>query len=394
LLLAPQTFFPALGHIRIGLITAALAMGTYLLHRFTTQQPILHITRETWITIYLAGWTALTVPLSYWPGGSASLLLDLFGKALAVFWLLGNLLNTLPRLRQAVWALSLMAIPLAAFGIHQYLSGHFIPDQQVTRIVGYEAPLTANPNDLALMLNLILPLSMALFLMVERPGLRMLLLAGMALNGAAVILTFSRGGLLTLMTTVAMYLWRLRRRPERRWVWAALVVALLCIPLLPASYVDRVSTITDIESDPTGSSQARWQDTLAALSLVAQNPLIGTGLGMNILALNSVRGPRWKEIHNVYLQYAVDLGIPGLVLFLLLFVGCIRAAGTPLRRAGGGPGFRDLRYLAEGIQISLIAFAVAGLVYPAAYHFYFYYIAGLAVAVRAAFETEKRRLCP
>ena len=45
---------------------------------------------------------------------------------------------------------------------------------------------------------------------------------------------------------------------------------------------------------------------------------------------------------------------------------------------------RDLFLLAEGIQVSLFAFAIAALFHPVAYHFYFYYIAGLALAARAA----------
>jgi hypothetical protein len=56
----------------------------------------------------------------------------------------------------------------------------------------------------------------------------------------------------------------------------------------------------------------------------------------DMLALNAVRGDYWVAIHNVDLQYAVDLGLPGLVLFLLLLFGCIRRLGGLRRRDGGG----------------------------------------------------------
>ena len=36
------------------------------------------------------------------------------------------------------------------------------------------------------------------------------------------------------------------------------------------------------------------------------------------------------------------------------------------------------------MRIGLLAFAVAGLFHPVAYYFYFYYLAGLAVAVQRA----------
>ena len=171
---------------------------------------------------------------------------------------------------------------------------------------------------------------------------------------------------------------------------AALVIALVSIPLLPSGYLDRLSTIKDTEADQTGSAQERWRDMIAAASFILRNPIIGAGVGMNVLALNEERGATWMNVHNVYLQYAVDLGIPGLVLFLLLMVGCIKSAMFVQRHSAGVPAFRELFYLAEGIQISLIAFSVAALFHPVAYHFYFYYIAGLAIAVKAMYEAEHK----
>ena len=194
---------------------------------------------------------------------------------------------------------------------------------------------------------------------------------------------------MTLATTFAMYLWRLRKRPERRWAVAALVIALVCIPLLPSGYWDRLSTITNKDSDTTGSAQERWRDMVAAANLVIQNPIVGVGVGMNIRALNEERGPYWLAVHNVYLEYAVELGIPGLVLFLMLLAGCMKSTMSVQQRSAGVPALRELFCLAEGIHTSLIAFAVAAVFHPVAYHFYFYYMAGLAIAAKAVYETVK-----
>jgi len=344
-----------------------------------------------WLTLCLVGWAVLTVPLSLRPGGSLSFLFQVYLKTLVIFWLLSNVVNTLTRLSQVAWGLSLMAVPLAVTAVENFFSGVFIPEggpQAVKRIVGYDAPLTMNPNDLALMLNLILPLCVALFLGTRKPWVRTLLLAMIVLDVIAVVVTFSRGGFLTLATIIVTYLWRLRTRLEGGWAWSAFVVALACLPLLPSGYFDRLSTITNIESDSTGSAQERWRDMLATANLVVQNPIVGVGVGMNILALNEERGHYSVPVHNVYLEYAVELGILGLVLFLMLLAGCMKSTMSVQRRSAGVPALRELFYLAEGIQTSLIAFAVAALFHPVAYHFYFYYMAGLAIAVSAAYETE------
>jgi O-antigen ligase len=308
----------------------------------------------------------------------------MYFKTLAIFWLLANVVDTRPRLRRAAGCLVLMTVPLAAFAVHAFATGQFIEaDGPVRRIAGVDAPLTQNPNDLALMLNLVLPLALALAQAAERAATRLAFLACALLDAIGVILTFSRAGFICLALIAIVSLWKAVRRPWRGWAFAAVVLALIAAPLLPRGYLDRLSTIGDIQSDPTGSAQERWSDTRAALRYVAAHPLLGAGVGMNVLALNEARGASWTNVHNVYLQYAVDLGLPGVALFVALLALCLLATVEAMRRAAAMPA-PDLFLLAEGLQISLVVFAVAALFHPVAYHFYFYYVAGLAIAARAA----------
>jgi hypothetical protein len=89
----------------------------------------------------------------------------------------------------------------------------------------------------------------------------------------------------------------------------------------------------------------------------------------------------------VYLQYAVDLGVPGLVLFLWLFVALFRTAGRVRRRAVNDTAFREVGIVAGSVQAALVAFAVAAFFHPVAYQFYFFCIAGLALAVQNVSRT-------
>src|SRR5207253_8710681 len=118
--------------------------------------------------------------------------------------------------------------------------------------------------------------------------------------------------------------------------------AALTVPLLPSAYVDRLATVKDVQSDPTGSSQARWRDTVAAAQFVAQHPIIGAGIGMDFLALNQIRGNKWLKVHNVYLEYAVDLGVPGLALFLTLLYRVFKGARFARKRLEEVPSQRQL----------------------------------------------------
>lgn len=391
LIIAPQTFFPALASMRIALIAAGLAMLSFLFNRLVRHRPFVEFSREIKIVACLLGWAVVTLPLSYWPGGSLSYLMNVYAKTLIIFWLLSHVVNTLPRLYFVAVSLSLMALPLAVSAVNNFISGKFLAE---SRIIGYDAPLTGNPNDLALTLNLILPLSIGLFLSrTGKPWMRGLLLLGIFMSLAGIIATYSRGGFLTLAVILGMYVWSWLRRPRQRHLaFFALFVALAAVPFLPSNYVDRISTITDIESDESGSAQARWGDTIAGIEYVIFHPIVGAGLGQDVLALNEVRGPTWTVVHNVYLQYAVDLGIPGLVLFVMLLRGAMRSARYAQYTAQerGGPDAKGLFHLAEGIRISLIAFAVAALFHPVGYNFYFYYFAGLAIAARTIATAGKK----
>ena len=88
----------------------------------------------------------------------------------------------------------------------------------------------------------------------------------------------------------------------------------------------------------------------------------------------------------MYLQYAVDLGVPGLALFLLLFGALFRAAGRVRRHGISDVAFRDVGIAAGSVQVALVAFAVAAIFHPVAYQFYFFCVAGLALAVNNVFR--------
>jgi len=384
LLLAPQALFPVLAPFRPALVAVVIGTAAHALDRFLGHQPISIVTREIVLVACLAAWAVLGVPFSLWVGGSISLLLGLFIKSLAIFGLIANVVSTPARFRAISLTLVLASVPLALVAIMHYVSGDIAPGGNYVsfgRIVGYDAPLTHNPNDLALTLNLILPFSVAHLIRARGVLARASLLGIVVLVAAAVVLTFSRAGFLTLATILALYLWKLARSTHRHWAVAVVLLALLAVPLLPGSYLNRMGTITDMRSDRSGSSQARWDGMVAAASLALRHPLLGVGAGMNILALNETRGPSWKEVHNVYLEYAADLGLPGLALFLALFWSCFSRARRTQRAAAGVPGLEDLFHYGVAVEVSLAAFAVAGMFHPVGYNFYFYIFAGLAVAL-------------
>ena len=384
LILAPQSFVPGLGALRPALAAAALGIGALVAARLVRGEPLSRVSPANLPAGLLLGWAVVSIPFSIWPGGSAGVVGGLFLKSLAVFWLLPNVLTTTRRLSGLTLALALMSAPLALSAVQHYASGDIVAGgdyRTVKRIEGYEAPLTQNPNDLALTLNLLLPFAAAHAALARRPLVRLLLGGLVLLDAAGVVLTFSRGGFLTLGVILLLgagLVFRGRRGGALVALLAILLV--LALPLLPASYLGYMRTILHPASDPSGSAQERWSDMVSATRLALASPVLGVGSGMNLLALNGVRGASWKSVHNVYLEYAVDLGLTGLALFLALFAVCLLEARRAERARARAPDGRRLVAIGAASRVSLLAFAVSGMFSPVAYHFYFFYVAGLAVA--------------
>jgi len=390
LLLTPQTVIPALKTLRIALVAGGLAIAAHVFDATLRRRPVLPASPEVVTALALLLWAVLTLPFSYWPGGSVALLSDQYLKALVFFWLIAALVTTRARLRTFGWALVVCSIPLALtalthFGSGTYVTSSAAPLQRIGGIAG----LTGNPNDLALTLNLVIPITGALLCASRGFLARAVAGTSLLLSVPAVIVTFSRAGFLTICAIAVASLMCFVKRRAPIPAAAVLVVACSVVPFLPAGYLERLNTITDIEADRTGSAVGRWSDYQLAVRLVARNPIVGVGLGQDILALDEVRlHPTWRNVHNAYLEYAVDLGVPGFLMFVALVVASLRSARRVEVRASREPALGDLSIIASGVRIALVAFVVAAFFYPVAYQFYFFCIAGLAVALKRVCRSE------
>jgi probable O-glycosylation ligase (exosortase A-associated) len=385
LVAAPQEFVPALAPLRLAFTAAAVAIVAALADRWAGRARTRPWPRELTLVAALLAWAVLTVPLSYWPGGSVGVLLGLYLKSVAVFALLATVVDSEARLRQLVGVLVACAAIIAVTALNHYREGVLMAGAR-DRIAGYgTSGMAGNPNDLALLLNIVIPFEAALMLTTRRYVVKAAAVAVLLASVGGVVVTFSRGGFIALAMTGALCLWQLARRGAVLAVVGVLTASCLAVAFVPDRYAARLETVTNLDADATGSAQDRWRDTVVATTFALHHPLVGAGLGMDYLALNDVRGREWLSVHNTYLNYAVDLGAVGLALFLAIFASAWLGAARVerRRRASDGPRRRDaLRTYATAARIALTTFAVAACFHPIAYHAFFYYLAGLAVAIR------------
>ena len=374
--IAPQAYFTALIPLRLALIAALLSMTAYVASTLSQRNRLTIWGPEVKLIICLVVFAAISIPHSKWRGGSYEVLFDTYLKAVIVFFLIANLLTSERRFHTFLWALAWYSAFNAVSGINAFRHGTFIRGAE--RIYGGgNSPLTANPNDLALTLNLLIPFVGYLFVSSKSRLQRMATGAILIASVAAVVLTYSRAGAITLLSIFLWYVWR-RSGPRR--IGALIGVSLLIGVIIlvgPAGYSDRIASTADFSKDKTGSADQRWTLMKEGVRQTFEHPL-GVGLGMMAL-LNVEEDLGWTGVHNTYLEISLELGIIPAILFIVLlvkiFAGMRRIRSLPQAAEG------RLALLAEATEGSLVAFAVAAMFHAMAYNFYFYIIAGIAVAL-------------
>src|SRR5207302_3735 len=97
--------------------------------------------------------------------------------------------------------------------------------------------LAGNPNDLALILNLLIPVTGALLLTTRNVVAKAVAALTILLSMATVVITFSRAGFIALATIVVLSFIALIRRGSLAAALVIFVTALMVPPMLPAGYL-------------------------------------------------------------------------------------------------------------------------------------------------------------
>lgn len=379
---APQNAYPALVPLHLAKVSALLAVATYVGQRLSRGQKLLPSGPEFRLLALLVAIASLSVPFSLWPGGSLEVLTEIYLKSVAICLLTATLLTSVKRVKQMLWAMILFCFCAALIAFSQrhekLVEGY--------RMAGGWAGISANPNDFALTINLILPFAMAFFMLTRNLVGKLLVAGFMVVAVGAIMATYSRTGFVTLAAVLLFALIKHAAQGQAvKYVLPAALVILAALSSLPQNYETRVESIMDASKDKVGSVNARVAGIRAALEVIEEHPVLGVGIGMNILALNN-KGLYWAHVHNVFLQLAAEIGIAGSVVFILLLWRLLKSLRLSQARIKGNPAAQEVGLLTAACEISLLAFCVAALFHPIAYHFYFYYFAGFALALKRLAE--------
>ncbi|HJX91724.1 MAG TPA: O-antigen ligase family protein, partial [Pyrinomonadaceae bacterium] len=158
------------------------------------------------------------------------------------------------------------------------------------------------------------------------------------------------------------------------------ILLVLFFALAPGGYGARVFS----GSQDNGSASARMDDLKRSLFVAARHPVLGVGFDNYAIYSN-----RNLATHNAYTQVASEIGLGGLILyvmFILTPLGQLRQIERETIEQKG-----RYFYLSLGLEASIVGYMVCSFFASVAFLWYLYYLVAYGICVRRLYEVDTNK---
>ncbi len=238
-----------------------------------------------------------------------------------IFWFAVNAITTESQVRSVLFAssLGLGTMSLIEVAFYFWNGGHVL--DLSLRAVSRAGALTGSSQWLGTFLVIGLPL---VFLGICAESTRTRRVVYFAIGTAilgAVFLVHTRATWLAISTELMVF-GLLTLKPS--WRFRSFIVMVSLVGVLLFFGIDKLSTVNDSQVTSPATLQLRLNTWWFAITRIVEEPVIGfTGIGYGKHSFNMAYpnlGPGFHtHIHNMFLARAIQLGIPGLLLFVWIF---------------------------------------------------------------------------
>ena len=368
----PYEFAPGLSFLMSGAKwIAGFTLAVFIPTQVALEGNLVGKAREVRLVLLLALTALLSLPMAISMSEGWDNFVE-FLKVVMMFIVMVNVVRTEGRLRLMFWLALAVSITTSFAAINDYRTGNLLLGGE--RIKGAIGGLFENPNDLALHLVTIIPLTVGLFLYRSGGFKKIIYGIAVALMVLAVICTFSRAGFLGLIASAVVLALKFGRKNRPAVIIISCILVFAFLIFAPAEYGGRLASI--MGGDVTGSAGARqdlfWRSLLVAL----RYPLFGVGIGN--FHFKSIQE---QVSHNSYTQVAAEMGMAALVFYVMLMLTPLKNLRRIENETRGHKDQARFYYLAVGLQASLIGYMVSSFFASVAFLWYLYYLVGYAVCL-------------
>ena len=256
------------------------------------------------------------------------------------------------------------------------------------------ATFLGDGNDFSLSVCILIPMAIELALASKSRLRQLVAWAAVMVLVLAVIGTQSRGGTIGLLALGAYLWWRSPRKGLT--LVLALFVVVAVFAYAPEEYFGRMRSISAYQED--GSAMGRITAWKAAMRMCLDHPLLGVGAGMFPVSFGTYYKPDvhmpWLTAHSMYFLVVGELAVPGVIAFLTLVIGNIRANQRVVRNRTAETTGSAARIFQEEshrvlqlLSASMIGFAAAGAFLSVSYYPHVFVLSGLMISARRIAES-------
>jgi O-antigen ligase len=186
-------------------------------------------------------------------------------------------------------------------------------------------------NGAALMLAMGLPFCIFAWDRIRHP-VRWVFLIGAAMIGHCILLSYSRGAMLSVIATAPLYLFRCQ---SKKAILTLYLIGLAALPILAGEEIQkRFFSIGEHKSDE--SAQSRMTTWGIAWRMAQERPLLGYGIrNSSLYTYKFGADEEGRVIHSTWLQIAADSGIAGLGCYALMLASAFACLALIRRRIAG-----------------------------------------------------------
>ncbi len=329
--------------------------------------------REIVVLVLFIAWMGVTTATAFYP----KLAMQQYEKVIKIQILTFMTLLMLTSERKIHLLIWTIVLSLGFYGIK---GGIFtILNGGAYRVQGPLGTFIGGNNELALALVMTIPLMRYLYLHEKHKYIKLGLAIGMLLTAIAAFGTQSRGALVALTLTGAIF-WVKSRHKIATAIFITMA-AVIGLSLMPQEWFDRMSTIKTYQED--ASAQGRLNQWGSAINL-ANDRIVGGGYETWQRPICQLYAPNprdCRDVHSIYFEVLGEHGWIGLAFFLTLLAMTWLKCGSIIRRAKKNPDLLWARDLAAMIQVSLVAYMSAGAFLGLAYFDYLYHLVAVVVVV-------------
>lgn len=346
--------------------------------------------RLTYAWLGLVLMMILSAPLSFWPGGSVSLILNYVRGQLPMLLIVGGLVLTW---RECKLVLATIAIACAV----NVLSGKlFTVDPDSESRLSLELGTIGNANDFTAHLLFVLPFVIFVLITYRRWIWKIACVGVLGYGVYFCAATGSRGGLVAFVAAFAFVLVRAPGRVRIGALAATAAMGLMVLVVLPQNLMHRYATLFTNQTNDTEaieSTEARTHLLQASIQFTLQHPILGVGPGEfsdyeASFAKNQGRKGAWQVTHNAYTQVSSEAGIPALLCYLAAIVMTFRTFGKIYKVARSRPKLQSMATACFCCQLSIVGFCTATTFLSLAYSMYLPTMSGLALAMSRSLDRE------